>query len=118
MSAAGSTRFRLLNLRRISVAPPPQSPRAAAPRFPTLSLPPHTWMRPSEQYGLTWDRVDLHGRRVTIPRSKSGQPRHIPLNSEALAAFKLLAQRSPNETGPVFVNLKGEKLQGYKHWFD
>jgi len=48
-------------------------------------------MRPSEQYGLTWDRVDLHGRRVTIPRSKSGQPRHIALNSEALAAFKLLA---------------------------
>ena len=62
--------------------------------------------------------MDLHGRRVTIPRSKSGQPRHIALNSEALAAFKLLAQRSPNETGPVFVNLKGEKLQGYKHWFD
>jgi integrase len=85
--------------------------------LPEFEIALNTGMRPSEQYGLTWDRVDLFGRRVTVPRSKNGKARHIPLNSEALAAFKVLTQRSLNGAGPVFVNLKGEKLEGYKHWF-
>lgn len=50
---------------------------------------------------------------MTILRSKNGKPRHIRLNSDALAAFKMLAQRSPEAAGPVFVNAKGEKLEGY-----
>jgi len=54
---------------------------------------------------------------VTIPRSQNGKARHIPLNSEAVAAFKVLAQRS-SSGAPVFVNLKGVKLEGYKHWFN
>jgi integrase len=86
--------------------------------LPEFEIALNTGMRPSEQYGLTWDRVDLFGRRVTVPRSKNGKPRHIPINSAALAAFKVLTQRSPNGVGPVFVNLKGEKLEGYKHWFN
>jgi Phage integrase family len=88
-----------------------------------VSRPSNLWDRaplflPHEQYSLAWERVDLFGRRVTVPRSKNGKARHIPLNSEALAAFKVLAQRSPGGVGPVFINLKGEKLEGYKHWFN
>lgn len=30
----------------------------------------------------------------------------------------MLAQRSPNGAGPVFINLKRAKLEGYKHWFN
>jgi integrase len=86
--------------------------------LPEFEIALNTGMRPSEQYSLAWDRVDLFGRRITVPRSKSGKARHIPINSEALAAFRVLAQRSPNGAGPVFVNLKGEKLEGYKHWFN
>jgi site-specific recombinase XerD len=77
----------------------------------------HTGMRPSEQYGLTWDRVDLIRRFVTIPKSKNGKMRHVPLNSAALAAFQLLFLRSRGD-GPVFVNTHGIPLQGYKHWFE
>ncbi len=77
----------------------------------------HTGMRPSEQYGLTWDRVDLIRRFVTIPKSKNGKMRHIPLNSTALAAFQGLFSRSRAE-GPVFVNTHGKTLKGYKHWFE
>lgn len=29
-----------------------------------------------------------------------------------------MQQRSLNGTGPVFVTIHGEPLQGYKHWFD
>jgi integrase len=78
----------------------------------------HTGMRPTEQYSLEWDRIDLVRRLVSIPKSKNGKARNIRLNSEALAAFKVLAQRAPEATGPVFINAQGERLKGYKHWFD
>jgi site-specific recombinase XerD len=75
----------------------------------------HTGMRPSEQYSLTWDKVDLTRRFVTISHSKNGSARHIPLNSVALAAFKTLQKHAGTA---VFVTMRGEPLQGYKHWFD
>jgi integrase len=89
-----------------------------ASHLPEFEIALHTGMRPSEEYSLTWDRVDLFGRQVTVPRSKNGKVRHIPLNSEALAAFKVLAHRSPSGVGPVFIGLKGKRLKGYKHWFN
>jgi site-specific recombinase XerD len=63
-----------------------------------------------------WGRVDLVRKLVTIPNSKNGKTRHIPLNSIAVAAFQTL-RRSLNTDGPVFVNMHGERLRGYKHWF-
>jgi site-specific recombinase XerD len=90
---------------------------AAAVHMAEFEIALHTGMRPSEQYGLTWDRVDVPRRFVTIPKSKNGKMRHIPLNSTALAAFQLLFLRSCGE-GPVFVNTHGMALKGYKHWFE
>jgi integrase len=55
---------------------------------------------------------------VTIPKSKNGNTRHIPLNSVAGAAFKILQQRSLDSAGRVFVNIHGEPLHGHMHWFD
>jgi integrase len=88
----------------------------AANHMPEFDIALHTGMRPSEQYGLTWDRVDLIRRFVTIPKSKNGKRRHIPLNSTALAAFRTLFSRSRGE-GPVFANVHGKPSKGYKHWF-
>jgi integrase len=56
-------------------------------------------------------------RLVTIPRSKNGITGHVPLNSVALAAFQELFGRSQGG-GRVFVNIHGEPLKGYKHWFE
>ena len=89
-----------------------------AAHMPELDIAVNTGMRPSEQYALIWPRVDLTRNLVTIPKSKNGKTRHIPLNSIAVAAFKALQQRSLNTTGPVFVNMDREPLHGYKHWFD
>src|SRR5208337_3642203 len=86
--------------------------------LPEFEIALNTGMRGSEQYGLAWGRVDLNRRFVTIPKSKNGACRHIGINSVALAAFKVLQQRSLDGTGPVFVNMQGERLTGYKHWFD
>jgi site-specific recombinase XerD len=85
--------------------------------MPEFEIALHTGMRPSEQYSLVWGRVDLVRKLVTIPNSKNGKTRHIPLNSIAVAAFQTL-RRSLNTDGPVFVNMHGERLRGYKHWFD
>ena len=85
--------------------------------MPEFEIALHTGMRPSEQYGLIWSRVDLVRKLITIPKSKNGNTRHIPLNSVAQAAFEELFARSSGQ-GRVFVNMQGEPLKGYKHWFD
>jgi hypothetical protein len=38
-------------------------------------------------------------------------------HSQALAAFEQLKKR-PSPDGWVFVTIQGERLCGYKHWFD
>ena len=78
----------------------------------------HTGMRPSEQYGLDWSRVDLNRNSVSLPKTKTGKARHIRLNVVAVAAFKVLLKRSLTGGGQVFVSIQGKSLQGYKHWFD
>jgi site-specific recombinase XerD len=79
-----------------------------AAHLPEFELAVHTGMRPSEQYNLTWDRVDFQRQLLTIPLSKTGKTRHIPLNSIAVSALK----RLPSNGSRVFT------LKGYKHWFD
>lgn len=86
--------------------------------MPEFEIALNTGMRPSEQYSLVWPQVDLIRKVVTIPKSKNGKTRHIPLNSVVIATFKVLQQRSLNGAGQVFVNMYGEPLRGYKHWFD
>ena len=75
-------------------------------------------MRPSEQYGLDWTRVDLTRNYIRSPYMKNGKARHIRLNAVAVAAFKVVQKRSLSRKGEVFVSMKGEPLHGYKHWFD
>ncbi len=61
----------------------------------------HTGMRKSEQYGMTWDMVDLNNRIVTVPRSKSGETRHVNLNSRALTILSALKAGAGTDSGPV-----------------
>lgn len=86
--------------------------------MPEFEIALNTGLRPSEQFGLMWDRVDVKRKIITIPKSKNGRGRHIPLNSVAVAALKDLQRRSSGAGEPVFVNMNGEPLRGYKHWFE
>ena len=45
-------------------------------------------MRRGELAGMTWDMVDLKKRTVTLPDTKNGQKRIVPLSSEAVAILK------------------------------
>jgi integrase len=86
-----------------------------------LSL--HTGMRRSEQYGLTWDCVDIERRQLTIPRSKHGGIRYVELDDTAVGALLALRDRG-NGTGPVMVaaqgghgKLAGDALKTPREWF-
>jgi len=89
-----------------------------AAHMPEFEIALHTGMRPSEQYGLDWPRVDLAHKFVSISKTKTGKARHVRLNAIAVAAFKVLQQRSQSGEGLVFVNIEGQPLRGYKHWFN
>lgn len=86
-----------------------------ADHIPEFEIALHTGMRPSEQYGLDWTRVDLERNYVSLQKTKNGKARHTRLNAVAVAAFKVLKKRCLNGKGEVFVNIEGMPLYGYKH---
>jgi len=73
--------------------------------MPEFEIALHTGVRPSEQYGLDWSRVDLVRSFLSLPTTKNEEARHIPLNAVAAAALKTLQKRSLNGEGSVFVNI-------------
>lgn len=91
--------------------------------LPAFLLSLHTGMRRSEQYNLIWDCVDMERRQLTIPRSKHGGIRYVPLNDAAVGALLSLRARSDG-TGPVMVAAnggggyaKGHALKTPREWF-
>jgi len=47
--------------------------------MPELDLALNAGMRLGEMYTLAWEHVNLPRRVLTIPRSKNGEKRHVPL---------------------------------------
>jgi site-specific recombinase XerD len=89
-----------------------------ARHMPEFEIALNTGMRRSEQYGLTWDAINLERRILTIPRAKNGQARHVPLNSVALTALKRLLP-SMERSNRAFLPVKGKcALQSSRYWFD
>lgn len=85
--------------------------------MPELELALNTGMRLSEQYGLTWDNVDFDRQVVTIPRSKNGELRRIPLNDVAISALRAV-QKFSNGQKAVFLNRYGQRLTKPREWFE
>lgn len=57
-----------------------------------------TAMRQGEIWGLTWERVYLDRRFVTLPETKNGTSRDVPLSTRATLLFRKL---NPAESGLV-----------------
>lgn len=81
-------------------------------REPEFDLALHTGMRRGEQYGLRWKDVDWDRGQLTIPRSKNGAMRFVPLNATALHALADMHSRN----GHVDLVCGGSKSP--RHWFD
>ena len=82
---------------------------------PMVILALNTGLRRGEVFNLTWREVDLAGRRLTVEGSgaKSGQTRHVPLNTESMDLLKEWHKQSQGEfvfpspvTGEKFTNIK------------
>lgn len=80
--------------------------------LPEFDLALNTGLRLSEQYGVTWSDVSIAHRVLTIPRSKNGSTRHVPLNQAALRALEELRER----TGGVGFVCGG--APGSRRWFE
>lgn len=49
-----------------------------------------TGLRREEQFSLEWANIDLKNKVLTIPRSKHGDTRHVPLSDEAIETLKAI----------------------------
>ena len=89
--------------------------------LPAFLLSVHTGVRASEQFSLRWSQIDWQRRILSLPRTKNGNPRHIPLNMIAMEAVRNLKKHHEDENPDspwVFLNEDGEKLRGHRAWFE
>jgi integrase len=84
---------------------------------PEFDLALHTGMRRGEQYRLRWQDVDLKRGIITIPRSKHGELRHIPINSAARAALLELRKHGQG-VGYVCPGVDGPRNRDWRRWFE
>jgi integrase len=66
----------------------------------------HTGLRKSEFANLRWKDVDLNAGVITIPRSKNGETRHVPMTSVVRATLGRMA-RPIDPSLPVFPSSDG-----------
>ena len=78
-----------------------------------LDLALHTGLRRGEQYGLTWDRVDLDRGILTV-YGKTGR-RFVPINSAARAAIEQL-WRASNGSKFVCPDKRRDDQEDWRRW--
>lgn len=71
---------------------PTQRKRHSEPRLPEFEIALMTGMHQGEQFGLTWDRVDLDNATLRLNKTKNGKPRFVTLNTRALTVMKALRE--------------------------
>lgn len=87
--------------------------------LPELEIALNTGMRRGEQYATTWDNVDVANRRLTVPRSKHGERRYIPLNHSAIYALASLRASNDDRNEHLFLSARTAKpLTKNRHWFE
>lgn len=77
----------------------------------------HTGMRASEQFQLKWREVSFERRMISLPKTKTGKARHIPLNSIALQALHERKQ-AQEDAEYVFRNGGRDPQHNYRRWFN
>lgn len=90
--------------------------------LPALLLSLHTGMRMGEQLSLRWNQVDLERRQISLYKTKTGKPRHIPINEVAYSALSRIPRTSffvfpcPRKFGETPKD--SVHVKSVKGWFD
>lgn len=61
--------------------------------WPWVEIALHTGFRQSEQFELRWENVDFQIKVITIPDSKNGEVRYVPMNDKVVKIFRSLPSR-------------------------
>jgi integrase len=84
---------------------------ALAPAHWTLiAIALHTGLRRSEQFNLRWEHVDFANGILTVPRSKHGGARRVPMNDTVRDLLRALPSRL--KSAYVFPSAAGEAALG------
>jgi len=87
---------------------------------PLVKVALHTGLRQGELLGLTWAQVDFLAGVLTIPRSKHGETRHVPMNAvvrEILWECWTARLAQANASPYVFLTAYGEPFHDVRKWF-
>lgn len=84
---------------------------------PAFLISVHTGIRAGEQFRMQWKDIDFNRRILTIPKTKNGDIRHVPLNETAFSAVATLSKKR-SELPWVFLNSQGRQLISQRDWFD
>jgi integrase len=63
------------------------------PEWPVVAIALNTGLRRAEQFNLTWEHVDFNTNVLTIPRTKAGRVRRVPMNSLVRELLRSLPSR-------------------------
>ena len=85
-----------------------------------------TAMRRSEIAGMTWGQVNLKRRTVTLPETKNGEKRIVPLSSEAVRILAGIPRRidgnvwgmEPDSITHAFIRAVARARKAYKKAFE
>ena len=82
--------------------------------WPLVAFAIHTGLRQGEQFGLRWENIDFANGIITIPRSKSGKVRRVPMNDTVRAVLRDLPSRA--RSAYVFPSKAGETALDAKNF--
>jgi site-specific recombinase XerD len=69
-------------------------------RLAQMDLAVNTGMRPSEEFGLTWNRVHLEKGKILLVNTKNGHKRDVFLNKRAKGALMFMKERHDRQGTP------------------
>jgi len=94
--------------------------RASRNRYllPVVTIALHTGMRKGEILGLEWERIDLSTARITLPRTKNGKPRGVPIGRAVYEALIALEPDADRRRGRLFPDRNDRRGSQVRTAFD